>query len=298
MEEVMEGQAYPSLRSGRDTARFNPSSQQGRENKKRMDRDPNNFDKPGYRPPEARGVPPEPTIATEIPGRREENEKTAKIDIPAPPNPINRQEGWKKSQPSTSKGKEKEDRDVEMGDTKASRDAGGRSTGTSFHYTSDLQKKADPKKVLDKVLDTEITLSLADLVGCSPALQKLISEVARTRREYGKEMVSAIISQYEEDGGEAVVDDGREYEEGQVSSGLCVAEEDRPRLQGFLQTYSSAVTQSTTKYYAMVTGVFVVMIGGRQFRAMIDTGSELNVGADDIPEKTGMPMDLEGMKQI
>ncbi|KAJ3963284.1 hypothetical protein EV361DRAFT_990759 [Lentinula raphanica] len=38
------------------------------------------------------------------------------------------------------------------------------------------------------------------------------------------------------------------------------------------------------------------MIGGRQFRAMIDTGSELNVGAEDIPEKTGMPMDLEGMK--
>ncbi|KAJ3749821.1 hypothetical protein EV360DRAFT_56727 [Lentinula raphanica] len=297
MEEVMEGQAYPSLRSGRDTTCFNPSNQQGRENKKRVDRDPNNFDKLGYRPPEMRRVPPEPTISTEIPGRKEENEGTAKIDIPVPPNPINRQEGWKKSQPSTSRGKEKEDRDIEMGDSKTSRDTGGKSAGTSFHYTSDLKKKADPKKVLDKVLDTEITLSLADLVGCSPALQKLISEVARTRREYGKEMVSAIISQYEEEGGEAVVDDGREYaEEGQVSSGLCVAEEDRPRLQGFLQTYSSAVTQSTTKYYAMVTGIFVVMIGGRQFRAMIDTGSELNVGAEDIPEKTGMPMDLEGMK--
>ncbi|KAJ3710009.1 hypothetical protein C8R42DRAFT_597817 [Lentinula raphanica] len=296
MDEVMEGQVYPSLRSGRETARFNPSSQQGRENKKRVDRDPNNFDKPGYRPPVVRGVPPEPTITTEKPGRKEDSERMAKIEVPVPPNPINRQEGWKKSQPSTSKGKEKSERDIEMSESKVTRDAGGKNAGTSFHYTSDLQKKADPKKVLDKVLDTEITLSLADLVGCSPALQKLISEVARTRREYGKEMVSAIISQYEEDGTEAVVDEGYEYDEGQVSSGLCVAEEDKPRLQGFLQTYSNAVTQSTTKYYAMVTGVFVVMIGGRQFRAMIDTGSELNVGAEDIPEKTGMPMDLEGMK--
>ncbi|KAJ3832517.1 hypothetical protein F5878DRAFT_666502 [Lentinula raphanica] len=295
MEEVLEGQAYPSLRSGRDTARFNPASQQGRENRRRVDRDPNNYNKPGYRPPGARGImPPEPTIHTEESGKTVEREKAAKIDIPVPPNPINRPEGWKKSQPSTSKGKEREEKDVEMRDTK---DAGGKpNPGTSFHYTSDLQKKADRKKVLDKVLDTEITLSLADLVGCSPALQKLISEVARTRREYGKEMVSAIISQYKDEGGDAIVDDGYEYEEGLVSPGLCVAEEDRPRLQNFLHTYSSAVTQSSTKYYAMVTGVFVVTIGGRQFRAMIDTGSELNVGAEDIPEKTGMPMDLEGMK--
>ncbi|KAJ3831058.1 hypothetical protein F5878DRAFT_678207 [Lentinula raphanica] len=126
-------------------------------------------------------------------------------------------------------------------------------------------------------------------------MQKLISEVARTCREYGKEMVSAIISQYEAEG-EALVDNGYEYEEGQVSSGLCVAKEDRPRLQNFLHTYSSAVTQSTTKYYAMVTGVFEVVIGGKVFRAMIDTGSKLNIGAEDIPEKTEMPMDLEGMK--
>ncbi|KAJ3963361.1 hypothetical protein EV361DRAFT_218290, partial [Lentinula raphanica] len=102
MDEVMEGQVYPSLRSGRETARFNPSSQQGRENKKRVDRDPNNFDKPGYRPPVVRGVPPEPTITTEKPGRKEDSERMAKIEVPVPPNPINRQEGWKKSQPSTS----------------------------------------------------------------------------------------------------------------------------------------------------------------------------------------------------
>ncbi|KAJ3727164.1 hypothetical protein C8R42DRAFT_602890 [Lentinula raphanica] len=294
MDEVIEGQAYPSLRSGRDTSRFNPASQQGRENRKRSERDPNQYDKPGYRPPAARVMPPEPTIVTENPTTNEDSGKESKINIPPPQNPINLQDGWRKSQPSTTKGKERESRDVDM---KEPKEAGGKQgPGTSFHYTSDLQKRADPKKVLDKVLDTEITLSLADLVGCSPALQKLISEVARTRREYGKEMVSAIISQYEEDGGEAIVDDGYEYDEGQVSSGLCVAEEDRPRLQSFLHTYSSAVTQSTTKYYAMVTGVFAVTIGGRQFRAMIDTGSELNVGAEDIPEKTGMPMDLEGMK--
>ncbi|KAJ3831896.1 hypothetical protein F5878DRAFT_667075 [Lentinula raphanica] len=72
MEEVLEGQSYPSLRSRRDTTHFNPTSQQGRENKKRINRDPNNFDKPGYRPPESRGVPPEPTITTEKPKKHEE----------------------------------------------------------------------------------------------------------------------------------------------------------------------------------------------------------------------------------
>ncbi|KAJ3831438.1 hypothetical protein F5878DRAFT_647630 [Lentinula raphanica] len=130
MDEVMEGQVYPSLRSGRETARFNPSSQQGRENKKRVDRDPNNFDKPGYRPPVVRGVPPEPTITTEKPGRKEDSERMAKIEVPVPPNPINRQEGWKKSQPSTSKGKEKSERDIEMSESKVP--AGTRTTKRSM----------------------------------------------------------------------------------------------------------------------------------------------------------------------
>ncbi|KAJ3765220.1 hypothetical protein FB446DRAFT_655560 [Lentinula raphanica] len=297
MEEVLDSQAYPSLRSGRDTnSRFNPASQQGRENRKRLEKDPNGFERPGFQPPGAR-APPEPTILTEQP-RGEGPEAAAKIDIPPPTDPINRPEGWKKSLPSNSKGKEKEREDVEMkeGDRKGSGGNRGQHGGTSFHYTSDLQKRADPKRVLDKVLDTEITLSLVDLVGCSPALQKLISEVARTRREYGKEMVSAIVSQFVDSGEEAIVDEGYEYDEGQVSSGLCVAEDDRPRLQNFLRTYANAVTQSTTKYYAMVTGVFMILIGGRPFKAMIDTGSELNVGSEDIPEKTGLPMDLEGMK--
>ncbi|KAJ3964711.1 hypothetical protein EV361DRAFT_976582 [Lentinula raphanica] len=296
VEEAMDMQVYPSLRSGRDTgARFNPAGQQGRENRRRAEQDPNNFDKPGFRPPEARGKAPSPTIRTEQVRKEPEPTKPeARIDIPPPTNPVNRPEGWKKSQPSTTKfkGKEKEE-DIEMTDNKAGK--AGPSQG-HFHYTSDLQKRADPKSVLDKVLETDITVSLAELVGCSPTLQKMISEVARTRREYGKEVVSAIVSEYVDEADEAFVDEGDALEEGQVSTGLCIAEEDRPRLQKFLRTYSNAVTQSTTKYYAMVTGVFTVIIRGKMFRAMIDTGSELNVGDEDIPSKTGLPMDLEGMK--
>ncbi|KAJ3765183.1 hypothetical protein FB446DRAFT_655593 [Lentinula raphanica] len=291
IEEAMEKQAYPSLRSGRDTStRFNPSNQQGRENRRRTDQDPNTFDKPGFRPPRV----PNPTIRTDE-TRKESEAKgpQAKIDIPPPTHPVNRPEGWKDSLPSSSKGKGKE-KDVEMSDEKGGKQ--GITHGQGFHYTSDLQKRADPKRVLDKVLETDITVSLAELVGCSPTLQKMISEVARTRREYGKEVVSAIVSEYVEETEDAFVDEGDAREEGQVSSGLRVAEEDRPRLQQFLRTYANAVTQSTTKYYAMVTGVFTVMIRGKAFRAMIDTGSELNVGDEDIPTKTGLPMDLEGMK--
>ncbi|KAJ3816901.1 hypothetical protein F5880DRAFT_1633931 [Lentinula raphanica] len=296
IEEEMERQVYPSLRSGRDTsARFNPSNQQGRENRRRAEHDPNGYDKPGFRPPEVRGKVPSPTIRTEeIRKDTEPKGPKVNIDIPPPTNPVNRQEGWRESQPSSSKGKGKEREDVEMTDSKDRKS--GHSQGQGFHYTSDLQKRADPKRVLDKVLGTDITVSLAELVGCSPALQKMISEVARTRREYGKEVVSAIVSEYVDESEEAFVDEGDVLEEGQVSAGLHVAEEDRPRLQKFLRTYASAVTQSTTKYYAMVTGIFTVFIRGRAFRAMIDTGSELNVGDEDIPSKTGLPMDLEGMK--
>ncbi|KAJ3727670.1 hypothetical protein C8R42DRAFT_572654, partial [Lentinula raphanica] len=286
MDEVVDRQVYPSLRSGKDTSnRFNPSNQQGRENRRRAENDPNQFDKPGYRPLEARKVP---SNVEEAEKRKE------KVEVPIPPNPINRDEGWKRSQPSTSKDKGKGREDIEMGENKANQ--GPSSTGQGFHYTSDLQKKADPRKVLERVLGTDITVSLAELVGCSPTLQKMISDAARTRREYGKEVVSTIVSEYVDENEDAHVDNGEELEEGQVSEGLCIAEEDRPRLQNFLRTYASAVTQSSTKYYAMVTGVFSVTIGGKVFRAMIDTGSELNVGSEEVPARTGLPMDLEGMK--
>ncbi|KAJ3718869.1 hypothetical protein C8R42DRAFT_560380, partial [Lentinula raphanica] len=291
-EEYLDQQAYPTTRSGRDTSvRYNPANQQGRDNKRRAERDPNSFEKPGFRPPEARQdrpVVPEPAVISEP---RNERESADRISIPPPSNPINRPEGWRKSQPSTGKGKNKEE-DVEMKETPGNKAP----QATSFHFTSDLQKRAEPKRILERVLDTDVTVSLAELVGCSPVLQKMISEAARTRREYGKEVVSALASEYSDVWEEAVVDEGDEKGEVQVSSGLCVAEEDQPRMQRFLQTYSSAVTQSSTKYYAMVTGVFTVVIGGKLFRAMIDTGSELNVGSEDIPERTGMPMDLEGMK--
>ncbi|KAJ3765069.1 hypothetical protein FB446DRAFT_795420 [Lentinula raphanica] len=291
MDELVERHANPSLRSGRDTSgRYNPANQQGRENRRRFEQDPNVVDKPGFRPPEARNPSTTPNERkTETEG--EQAKVKANVDIPAPPNPINRQEGWRRSQPSTSKGKQRED-DVDMKEGTNPK----AHSGPSFHFTSDLQKRTDPKKVLDRVLGTDITLSLAELVGCSPSLQKMISDVARTRREYGKEVVSALVSEYVDQDQDAVVDEGDELEEGQVSSGLCIAEEDRPRLQEFLRTYSSAVTQSTTKYYAMVTGVFTVFIGGKAFRAMIDTGSELNVGSEEVPNRTGLPMDLEGMK--
>ncbi|KAJ3771646.1 hypothetical protein FB446DRAFT_704463, partial [Lentinula raphanica] len=105
VEEVMDMQVYPSLRSGRDTgARFNPAGQQGQENRRRAEQDPNNFDKPGFRPPEARGKAPSPAIRTEqIRKEPEPTKPEARIDIPPPTNPVNRPEGWKKSQPSTTK---------------------------------------------------------------------------------------------------------------------------------------------------------------------------------------------------
>ncbi|KAJ7247153.1 hypothetical protein B0H12DRAFT_1324955 [Mycena haematopus] len=256
--------ADPVTRTGKDTNRHDPIGKQDKGKKKQVDiRDP-----PPHLPP-----------TQPIPGPSRPQE----APIPSPQHPINRPEGWKESLPSNRKARD----DVEMKDASRKSD---KST-PSYHFTSDIQEMADPKKVLQNVLDVTVSIPLFQLIGLSPQLQKLIGEATRVRREYGTK--SAEYSFHDSD----------DFEEDEAAHTEVITNRRRifvqnvDRLPEFLTRYGNAISRVPEKrFFAMTTGTMTVTIGGVDFTAMIDCGSELNLASKSVPMRASLAVDFEGMK--
>lgn len=69
-----------------------------------------------------------------------------------------------------------------------------------------------------------------------------------------------------------------------------------PMLEDFVFRCSSSVAQiPPTCFFAMTVGNVKLSINGIEFLAMIDTGSEMDVAGDHLPEVASLPMDFDGM---
>uniref|UniRef100_A0A0W0G5Z5 Uncharacterized protein n=1 Tax=Moniliophthora roreri TaxID=221103 RepID=A0A0W0G5Z5_MONRR len=271
------------LRTGKDTnVRFDPTGSAKREEKgKHQASEPRS--KPTTNPtPLSSSIPPKPLSQPE-----------AKIDIPVPTNPINRKEGWKELVPSS--------RSETKGDISMKDDA---KVQNKYHFTSDLQEKSDVTAVFNALMNQTFTLPIYQLIGSSPQLQKLIADATWTRREYVNKQAeyysldpSSSSSDIEKDNIVSVtmtmVD-----REGEVNryrlDDLKVG--DPQSITDFLGCCANAILKSpeAMKLFAMVTGLIEVTINGEPFVAMIDTGSELNVGSIDLPEQTNCAVDFGG----
>ncbi|KAJ7722484.1 hypothetical protein DFH07DRAFT_971908 [Mycena maculata] len=192
----------------------------------------------------------------------------------------------RKSQPSRSKQRE----DVIMRDAKRPE-----KSIPAYHFTSDIQDLADPKALLQKIFDLDISVPLFQLIGSSPALQKLLGEATRLRRDYNTK--SAEYSPFDSDefaGGDS---DAVESAHTEVIAQRRVYVENTDRLPEFLLRYSNAIARIPEKqYFAMTTGTLTISIGAVEFTAMIDTGSELNLAGRSVPTRASLPIDFEGMK--
>ena len=58
------------------------------------------------------------------------------------------------------------------------------SQNPQYHFTSDIQDCADPQAVFEEIMNQRVTLPVYQVVGSSPALQKLIGEATRTKHVY------------------------------------------------------------------------------------------------------------------
>ncbi|KAJ7355170.1 hypothetical protein DFH08DRAFT_1051912 [Mycena albidolilacea] len=259
--------ADPVTRSGKDTNRHDPISKD-KGKKKQV-----HLDTPQRMPP-----------TQAVPGPSKPKENT----IPVPPHPINRPEGWKESLPSNQKQRD----DVVMKDATKKEE---KST-PSYHFTSDIQEMADPKLVLQKIFEQNVSVPIFQLIGSSPSLQKLVGEATRVRREYSAKSAEYSFhdsDDFEEDVYEVVTAAHTEVINNQRQAYVGGSD----GLDEFLTRYSNAVARVPEKrFFAMTTGAMTVTIGGAEFSAMIDCGSELNLAGKSVPMRASLPVDFEGMK--
>lgn len=197
------------------------------------------------------------------------------------PHPINTEEGWKKSrQPNKT-------RDIEMKDAKDEPKKGT----PQYHFTSDIQEQVSPDVVMKAIMNQTISLSLRDIIGISPILQKKFNEVTKTRREYTTKS-----GEYELYSPEV------EYSLAQAQSGgysearrtLYIPDADE--FQSFMVRHSNAVQLRPTKMLAMTTGVFTAKLCGQMIKFMVDTGSELNLIPERLLTLPGLALDFEGSR--
>ncbi|THU81528.1 hypothetical protein K435DRAFT_873242 [Dendrothele bispora CBS 962.96] len=268
--------SYPSLRSGKDTScRFDPKARPRTDDQvqtkgSEVPQQHQNVQTPQQPIPSTSRQPPQ------VPSQKP-------IDVAPPNNPINREEGWRASKPSNNKGKEKED--VAMKDLKDIKDI-NRKQGPSYHFTSTLSEKVNTDLLFNKIIETEISIPIGQLLGTSPELQKMVTDATRTKREYRAKTAECSYTSncvFEE-----------EEDDAHISGNIGVGNIEE--LPSFLVRYSNAIASNADKFYGMVTGKMDVTINGVSLTAMIDSGSELNLMGKDVPDRIGLPIDFEGMK--
>jgi hypothetical protein len=260
-------EADPVTRSGRDTERFDPMKRPEHKGK-------------------TREVPPHmniPTGPVAAPAPHQTPAKPVTEVLPRPPNPINREDGWKGSRPANPRTKNE---DIIM------RDAKKPAQSEKYHITSEIQERADAKAIFETVLKTSVTLPLLELVGLSPQLQKLFTESTRSRREYDNKSAESSVRFGE-------VETTYYNQDDIVSSNHrhLYADADPEELSDFIVRYGNAIAKvPENRYFAMSTGSITIHIGDIELTVMIDTGSELNLASRSVPSRCHIPVDFEGMK--
>jgi hypothetical protein len=140
------------------------------------------------------------------------------------------------------------------------------------------------------MMNTQITLPLLEVIGLSPQLQKLFTEATRSKREY-----VAKLAEYSSKSVDNNLRSERPLTDSYPSHVYTEASTDEIRES--LVNYGSAVAKVPEgRYFAMSTGSVTLQIGDIELRAMLDTGSELNLASRSVPTRCNLPVDFEGMK--
>jgi len=208
-------------------------------------------------------------------------------------------------------------RDVEMKDSNTK----AKSTPL-YHFTSDIQEMYDLDKIVqEKVNKMIVQLELGELLTISTFLQKSVSNMTKTQREYTSKPVVANIVQVleetelpEEDVMLSELAGGYESDdedyfcslpetESFTNSGFIESriglefDESTESKEDIMICYTSAVKIHITPQplFAMVTGRFQGKFTRLDVVFMIDTGSELNLMAQEFYNRTNLVIDLDSM---
>ena len=238
---------------------------------------------------------PKPQAPPAAPRRQVPQAQPVPSNIPSRPHPANTEETWRQQRntPKTAPtGQVHGKNDVETQDaSKATKPTSG------YHFTSIVQEMVDGDAIQRTILETMITLPLKEILGISPELQKRFAGLTKTRREYTSKPVEATMQDDlspREHLGHQGIDKPSSERDPFTNSELLLSYDEDEDVDDILLRYSSAVKIHTNPLFAMTTGRFEGSIAGQQVVFMIDTGSELNLIADDLYRQTNLALDVAG----
>lgn len=187
-----------------------------------------------------------------------------------------------------------------------------------YHFMSTVQEQVDLDTLQARILDTQILVSLHELLGALPDMQRHFANLTKTQREYTDKSVKAYFVEHVEDD---YWNDVEDYDYNAECEGTlfvytdealplqpqtsvldsCMAVDFDPSVtteEHLLHCYSSTVKihVEDSPLYAMVTGRFLGTFGGVRCSFMVDTGSELNLVSDHIYKESRLPIDLDGTR--
>ena len=175
--------------------------------------------------------------------------------------------------------------DVEMKDVPSSK-----GKGPSYRITTDVQETVSVDDIQATLLNTQITLTLRQILAMSPELQKQFSSVTKARREY---MTQSLV--IDSDDSESERMDLKEEAKHITRRALVTLHEDED-VEEVIGRYIGALTVKPTPLFAMTTGKFKAVVAGKSLSCMVDTGSELNVISGPAFDALKIPLDIDGSR--
>ncbi|TFY52589.1 hypothetical protein EVJ58_g9929 [Rhodofomes roseus] len=154
----------------------------------------------------------------------------------------------------------------------------------------DIQDMVSADQVMEKTLNTMLTIPLKTLIAMSPEMQKRFATMTKTRRE-----VHATVAEVS-DGEDADDDIDNATEEISTVGAASVTIRDEEHLAEVIDSYSAALAIGRRRFMAMACGLVQGKFGTELVTYLIDSGSELNLIAQRVYEQAGVELDGDGSR--
>lgn len=218
------------------------------------------------------------------------------------PHPSNTEQGWKDYSKARKDTAPKQN------------DEANKPKGNGFYFSSNIQDSINSDEVQERILNTEVTLTLKEILGVSSDLQKRFGNLVKTKRIDKQPAKNALILQdyqYDEDRDRMIrvsetvwinpdessdVPDISEAPFVSANTQLSFDSSNDVVLNVATRYTNSATTVDIPNTLAFTTGRFEARLGGHKVVFMIDTGSELNLISESFYRKTSLPMELDGVR--
>ncbi|KAL4248785.1 hypothetical protein ABKN59_008346 [Abortiporus biennis] len=200
---------------------------------------------------------------------------------PSAPHPVNTKQGWEKTQA------DRRDADNDKFYTKPK---------PPYHFTSDIQKTISSDEIQSRVLDTPLSMTVREVLGISPDLQKCFAGLTKTKREFNSrqtclDTVATILDTLH-----TVIEPVNlaDVEDDIKCATAVVKVAPHENENEIMKRYDNSVILSAKKLLGRQAGIVKGLFGKEEVTFLVDTGSEMNLITKRVWERSQVPIESDG----